>query len=72
MPLLVYQIWKKSDAVADTNNKWLAYAWNVMQAGGVINYGLLALAFIASFMWEFNIAERMLYALLSVVNGVLI
>ena len=54
-PLLVYQLWKKNDLINDTSNKWFQYAWQAMQAGGVINYGLTAVLFLASFMIDLQI-----------------
>ena len=40
-----------------------------MQAGGVVTYGLLALAFLGSFLFEFGLLERLGYILGWVIHG---
>ena len=58
-PLLLAQLWRKDDLDMDINmNPWYNYAWKAMQAGGVVAYGLQALAFIGSFIFDFGIMER--------------
>ena len=40
-----------------------------MQAGGVVAYGLPALAFLASFIFDLNVMERLGYIMLWVTHG---
>ena len=40
-----------------------------MQAGGVVTYGLLSLAFLGSFMFDFSIMERLGYIIGWMVHG---
>ena len=58
-PLLIYQLWRKPDITTDNRNMWYKYAWQAMQAGGVVSWGLPALAFLASFMFDLNLLERL-------------
>ena len=68
-PLLIYQLWGKKLATGDNLNMWFQYANQAMQAGGVVAWGLPALAFLGSFIFELNIMERLGYILLWVVHG---
>ena len=68
-PLLVYQLAFKSSLKYDGNNPWYQYAWKAMQAGGVVAYGGQALMFIASFMFKYNLLERLGYLMLWFEHG---
>ena len=68
-PLLVFQLWKKSELENELLNMWYCYAWCAMQATGVVSYGLPALAFIASWMFDLNVMERLGYIMLWVTHG---
>ena len=57
---------------SDTNNMWLQYAWQAMQAGGVISYGVPAATFLISFVVDLNIMERLSLIMKWVVLGGLI
>ena len=48
---------------------WFQYANQAMQAGGVVAYGLPALAFLASFIFDLNVMERLGYIMLWVTHG---
>ena len=68
-PLLVYQLWKKDDVSMATNNPWYAYAWQAAQANGVVSYGFISLAFLANWIFPYNLAERISYLMLWVTHG---
>lgn len=68
-PLLVYQLWKKDEAQYDVANMWYQYAWQAMQATGVVAYGLPALAFLGSWMFDLSVMERLGYIMLWIQHG---
>ena len=72
-PLLLAQLWKKDDLAADIgSNPWYSWAWKGMQAGGVVAYGLQALGFFATLMFDLNIFERLGYLGIWFTHGVLL
>ena len=68
-PLLVYQLAYKDGLRYDVNNPWFTYARQAMQAGGVVSYGLITLAFLGNFMFKYNLMERLGYLYLWATHG---
>ena len=68
-PLLVIQLWRKNDLDNDVNNPWLKYAAQAAQANGVVSYGFISLAFLGSFIFPYNLMERLGYIMLWVTHG---
>ena len=68
-PLLVYQLWKKDNIGQDVNNMWYQYAWQAAQANGVVSYGFISLAFLANFIFPYNLMERLSYIMLWLTHG---
>ena len=68
-PLLVYQLAFKNNSKYEISNPWFTYAWQAMQAGGVVSYGLQSLMFLGSFMFNYNLLERLGYLMLWLCKG---
>ena len=69
VPLFVYQFWKKEMLMMDTGNMWFQYAWQAMQAGGVVSFGLQAMAYLGGWLFDFNVMERLAIVLLWITHG---
>ena len=69
LPLFLYQLWMKEMLMMDSMNMWYQYAWQAMQAGGVVSYGIPALAFLGNFIFEFNLLERLGVILVWITHG---
>ena len=68
-PLLVVQLWRKDKLELDVNNMWYRYAAQAAQANGVVSYGFISLAFLGSFIFPYNLMERLGYLMLWVTHG---
>ena len=69
IPLFVYQFWKKEMLMMDTGNMWYQYAWQAMQAGGVVSFGMQTMAYLGGWLFDYNVMERLAIAMLWVTHG---